>query len=786
MSVLWIKLWRDLRLARGQVVTIALVVACGVAGLVGEFSTLASLRESRDQYYRESRFADLFAGVRRAPLAVRGEIEALPGVGAVKLEVVHDTLLALDHVEQAVTARLVGRAPTEADPGLNALTLRSGRWPRETGALEAVVNERFAQAHRLLPGAPLRLLLNGRLQVVTLVGTVISPEYVYATRAGVPDDLGFAVVWIDADRLAAAYDMQGAFNRVSVSLDPRADAATVREALESVLRPYGVLEAVGRDRQVSHAIVDNELRQLKVFGTAMPALFMAVAIFILNGLMGRQVAMQRPQIATLKALGRDDRTIALHYLGFAWCIALIGAVAGVLGSVWLGEAMLSLYAEVFRFARLDYRTDPWVLLAGVLVVLLTAALGAVSAIRQVLRLSPARAMQPPAPSNYQRSVIERWLVLAGGGPRAAMIARELGLRPWRTASTVLGVALAVAVQISGVFWGDTVEHLIDLQFRQAQPADVTLDFQQHRPLSVVAELQRLPGVLQAEVSRIEPVRVVFGDRSEDTRLLGHPGPPRLVRLIDPVHGAVDPPPEGVSMTRLLADKLGVRRGDTVQVTFRWGRQRQVAVPVVDVAEAAFGQEMNASLVAVGRWAGDGEAVNRAAVRLDASQAAEFHRAVKALPIVAAVGDKAALLRGFEQTTAESLRFFTAVITAFAVVMAVGITYNSARIALSERSWELASLRVLGMTRAEVAALLQVELACVLGLGVPLGCVFGWGLAHGLMRLMQSDQIAFPVVIDPTTYVVAALVVIAAGAASAVIVRRRIDALQLVQALKVRE
>jgi putative ABC transport system permease protein len=786
VKTLRIKLWRDLLRLRAQVFTIALVVACGVAGFVGEFSTYDSLQRSRDAYYREARFADLFASVRRAPLALRERIAAIPGVASVKLEVAHDVPLDLPEVAQPVTVRLVGLTGGSA-PALNALTLRSGRLPGPSAALEAVVSERFAQVRSLSPGARVQALINGRRQWLEIVGTVLSPEYVYATRGGAPDDRWFGVMWIDADRIATAYDMRGAFNRLSVGLDAgAASGGPVLQALDRLLEPFGATDAVDRRRQLSSTIVDNELRQLEVLGTVLPAIFLLVAVFILNGVMSRQVATQRQQIATLKAVGYSNATIGWHYLQLALLIALVGAAMGLALSEWLGRALVGLYAEVFRFASLEYRMVPAVAAGAVLLVGAGAALGALAAIRSVVRLSPAQAMQAPAPPVFRRSLLERALGATGRHAAAMMVVRNLVRRPWRAAFTVLGIAAAVALQISGACWGDMIRFIIDTEFRLVQQGDATLEFTRPMPLSVVSELRRLPGVLQAEAWRNEPVRVRLRGRSVDTVLSGHGPDPKLMRVVDTRAGPVPPPAQGLRINALLARELHAMPGDLLEIDFRLWHRRSATLPVTDVVETLFGRQAYMALDAMNRLAGDGEGVNAAAVTLDASATDAFYAAVKGAPAIAAVSDKAGTLQSFKETTARNLGFFTAVLTLFAIAMATGIIYNAARIALSERAWELASLRVLGMTRREVSVLLLAELGVELLVALPLGCLAGWGLASGLMTLMRSENIDFPAVIEPSTYGWAVLCILASGALSALVVRRRIDRLDLVEVLKVRE
>jgi putative ABC transport system permease protein len=785
MKALNIKLWRDLQRLRAQVATIALVVACGVAGFVAAFSTHRSLEASRDTYYRDARFADLFAGVKRAPVALAARIAAIDGVAEVQLDTVFDTQIDVAGVDQPMTGRMIGLEPGRARR-LNTLRIVSGRLPERGAVLEAVLNQRFAQLHRLRPGSTLTALLNGRRERLHVVGTVLSPEYVYATRGTGPDDETFGVFWIDAERLATAFSMQGAFNRVSLRLSPGVAHEPTIAALDRLLEPYGATGAVGRELQLSASIVENELRQQQVLGTVLPSIFLAVAVFILNVVLSRQVATQRQQIAALKALGYGNGAIAGHYIQLALAIAAVGVVLGLVASQWLGRGMVAMYAEVFRFGTLHHRTAPEIAAAAVLAVLLGAALGAWTAIRAVVRLSPAQAMQPASPPKFRPTLLE----LLGWGrkvaPAALMIIRNIERRPLRSALTVAGIAAAVGLQISGTFWNDTIARIVDTQYRQVLQGDVLVDFAQPVAADAAAALQRLPGVLDAEVYRAEPVRASANGRSTDIGLLAYRDDAVLMRAIDVERGARQVPRDGVMLSALLARELGVAVGDTVEVEFRLGHRRRVALPVVEIVHTMFGRNVYMELAAMNRLAGDGDGASNAVLRVDPHAEAEFYAAVKATPRISAVFDKGGSRRGFEKTTARNLGYFSAVFTLFAVAMAIGITYNAARIALSERSWELASLRVLGMTRAEVSVLLLAELGVELLVALPIGAVFGWALAHGLLAAMKSQEIDFPLVVDPSTYGVAALTVLAAGVVSALVVRRQVDRLDLVAVLKVRE
>ncbi len=789
MTALHIKLWRDLKRLRTQVATIALVVAIGVAGFVGMFSVHESLKGSRDAFYRDNLLADVFASVKRAPVHLRDRLAALEGVAEVKLDVVFDAQIDLPGVEPPVTGRFIGldlaRAHTNRQ-GINKLTLKRGRWPERDGGLEALVSDRFAAARGLKPGDTVHAILNGKRERVYLVGTAVSPDYVFASQGGAPDDQSFGIWWIDSSRMTTAFDMQGAFNQLSLRLDAGMDTAPVLKGVDRMLEPYGAIGAVGRDKQLSSKIVQDELSQLKVMGTVLPSIFMAVAMFILNVVLSRQVATQRSQIAALKALGYSDSAISWHYTQLALAIAGLGVLVGLGLSVVIGRGMLSLYDDVFRFNRLAYVTSPGLIAVSALLAAVAAAAGAWTAIRAVVRLKPAQAMLPPSPPAYQSTLVERVGLGRFITTSAMMVIRNFERRPLRAAFTVTGIALAVALQISGAFWLDAIAHIVDVQYRQVQQGDVLVNFHRPVPVNVVHDLQRMPGVIGAEPYRIEPVRVRLHGHMQDTAMYGYRTHAQLMRVVDEKRGAVSMPQDGVVLSALLAEEIGARVGDRIELEFRlWNRMR-VEVVVADIVQTMFGKLLYMNLDTMNRLARDGDGVADAALQVDPQAMGAFWAAVKAAPSINSVFDKASSMTAFNQRTSRNMGVFSAILTLFAVAMAVGIVYNAARISLSERAWELASLRVLGMTRAEVSVLLLSELGAELLLGLPIGAAAGWGLAVLMMQLMSSDSIDFPVVIEPSTYASAALIVLAAGIASALLVRRQIDRLDLVSVLKVRE
>ena len=793
MKALDRKLLRDLRLMWSQALTIALVVASGVGGFLTTLSAVDSLALARDRFYAQGRFADVFAGVKRAPDALAETLRAAPGVADVQTTTEFAVRVEIEGLSDPIIGQLIGvdaRRPMR----MNRITLR-GSGPGELpstpgrslpdGALPAWVSESFAIAHGLQPGARLSALINGKRRALVLSGVALSPEYIFAGLWGMPDQRGFGVFWVDHEALAAAYDMQGAFNRVAVKLAPGADERDVIAALQHHLARYGGREAHGRADQVSHAMLDNEIKEQQVMGTVLPSIFLGVAAFLLNVVISRLVATQREQIAALKALGYANAAIAAHYLKLVLAIVAVGFVLGLaLGSA-LGTMFTQLYAEFFRFPSFEHRIAPWLVLVGGVLSVTTAVLGTLNAIAATVRLAPAEAMRPPAPGRYRRTLLER-LGVPRIGTSLRMIMRNMERRPLRTGLAIGGVAAAVAIVVMGNFFRDAIEFIVDSQFRQVMRNDVavwTLDTVSDRARG---ELLNLPGVKSAESSRFVAVTLVNGHRRERSQIRGYEAVPELYRIVDVNGHQTLPAGDGLVLTDRLADKLGLRVGDTVQAEVLEGRPRTLQLTVDATVREMMGLNAYMNRPALNRALGEGDLSGSFVLALDAGSEPAVLAATRQMPRVAGAFSKATMLRNMEELSARNIRIMSSVLTLFAAVIAVGVVYNNARIALAERTWELASLRVLGFTRAEVSGLLLGEMAISIAIALPLGMLLGWGLVHLITGLLKSDQFHFPVVILPRTYAWAAICIVAAGAASALVVRRRIDRLDMVAALKTRE
>ncbi|HEY8537784.1 MAG TPA: FtsX-like permease family protein [Steroidobacteraceae bacterium] len=781
------KLWRDLWRMRGQVLAIALIMASGIGVLITGLTNVEALDETARAYYERYRFADIFAQVKRAPKRVAAQIADLPGVQTVETRVAMYAVLEIAGFEEPVVGRLVS-VPANGAGLLNRLALRAGRLPHARASTEAVVSEPFAQAHNLLVGSRFRAILNGTWRELTVVGIALSPEYVYAIGPGalMPDDARFGVVWMDEETLQAAFDLDGAFNDLSIALLRGADVEATIEAVDRILERYGGVGAYSRDDQISNWFLMNEIAQLRRLAHILPTIFLAVAAFLTNMVLARLIALERSEIGLLKAFGYGKREIAWHYTKFVVVIGAVGVLLGWIASYVLGRYNTQLYAQFFHFPFLVYRPGPTPFVLGLIIGVGAALAGAWRSVRNAANLAPAQAMLPPAPPMFRRTRLSQVGWLANIEQLTRIILRQVGRWPMRSFTTCAGIAMAVAVLIVALQWIDATDHMVNVYFREAQSQDVSVSFAEPRSTEVVRDLSRLPGVMVAEPMLFAPAKLRFGSREERESLQGLPAEQQLYRVFDASGRALRLSDDGLMISTMLAELLGVQRGDRITVELLTGRRDTFTIPVSGTFETYLGSPAYIELGALARLLKERPTASSVHLRVDPVQLPTLLRELTKLPRLSSITLKSAAIVTFNETMAETILIFVSFFIAFSCALAFGVTYNAARIALSERGRELATLRVLGFTRAEISYLLLGEIAFLALLALPLGCLVGRAMAQLIIVAFKTELFRVPFVIDPSTYAWAMITALLATAASAILVRRRLDRLDLIGVLKTRE
>ena len=780
------KVLRDLLRLWAQVLAISLVLAAGVATMILGNGAYASLSETRARYYDANRFADVFADVTRAPNALMAEIEAIDGVLAAEARILKLGVLDMPGMAEPGSVMLVS-LPLTADTGLNRLYLRQGRVPDPQSSDEVVVSEDFAKAHRLRPGSRLALVMNGQRRTLTVTGIALSPEFIYALGPGqmMPDPLRFGIAWLPRTSLEAAFDLEGAFSNVVLKLAPGASEDRVILELDRLTARYGGIGGTGRVDQTSHAFLDAELKQLSAMVKVLPPIFLLVAAMLVNMTLSRLVKLDREQIGLLKAIGYSSRAVSLHYVEFVLVIAVIGIAIGFVAGAWLGSGLAHLYARFFSFPFLVFTRDLQIYGIAAIVTVVSAVVGALYAVRSVAALPPAVAMAPPAPPVYSDRTSTFWRRLALRQTRV-MVARHLFRWPVRTLSSTFGVAMAVALLVASLWSFGSIDHMIDVTFYRSERQDALVVFGAPEPARAVFAARQMPGVMVAEPFRTVTARISHRNHSKRIGIMGKTVDPVLSRVLDPSLRPMAMPEAGVILSEALAEALDVRPGEHVTVEVLEDSRPVVSLPVSGISLGYVGLGAVMEMTALNRIMGEGALISGVNLQIDTAERAAFYKAAKAAPKTKFLTVTELTVSRFRETIAENITIMITVYVALAAIIAVGVVYNFARISLSEQGRELASLRVLGFTRAEVASVLLLELTAIVLFAQPLGWLIGYWIGVAMVAAFSSDLYRVPFVVGRDVYAWASLVVCASALVSAFAVRGRINNLDMIEVLKTRE
>lgn len=787
VSPLTHKLLRDLWRMKGQAFAIGMVIAVGVGMLVMMSGLVTSLNETRSAYYERYRLAEVFAPVTRAPDRLAHRLAAIDGVSSVEPRVVGAALIDVADFDLPVQAQAVSLPDLRA-PRLNDVFLTDGRMINSDHSDEILLLEAFAKAHNIRQGDRISATMNGARRSFQIVGLAQAPEFLYTTAPGelIPDDARFGVIWMSRSALAAAYDMNGAFNEALLSLSHGANEAAILAAVDRLLAPYGGTGAYTLADQASNQLVSEEISGLEAAAVGVPPIFLAVAAFLLYIVINRMVQSEREEIGLMKAFGYTNSEVGAHYFKLVLAIAIGGALAGCLMGIAGGRALIQVYVAYFKFPFLVFQLDPTSFVTGVSVSILSASAGGLLVLRSVFALTPAAAMRAPAPADYSRTgAIGRALNAFLDQP-SRMVIRRITRQPTRMAGAMIGISCGMALSVSMITIYAGFDRTIDLTFNVIDRSDLSVSFTHAASNTTIYNLRRMEGVSYVEPVRHVPAVLRNGLATHRGVITGLAPSARLSRALASDLSEIPLQSGGIVLSSALADKLDLRTGDMLTVEVREGRQPVLQIPVTAVAESLLGAPSYMELSALNRALREPGRVSGAFLKIDESRAPEIYAALQDMPTVVGVSLKSQAEIAFQtlmNTGAGAIRY---VMGAIAFVITFGIVYNAARIAYAERSRDLASLRVIGFTKAETAFVLLGELAIVTLLALPVGSLLGYYLSFGIAAGFSSELYQIPAIFDPESYGFAAMVVLGAAIASGWLVKRDIDRSELVSALKTRE
>lgn len=785
MKVLQRKLWRDLKDLKIQVFTLAVLVVCGVSVLVSSWSAYQSLANAGAKYYATYNFADVFVEFERAPSDIMASVRKIPGVELAEGRIVEDALMDMPGQSEPAMGRFISWNQRAL---INKVYLREGRFPESGSMQEIIVHESFAKAHKLHSGDSFTVYFRGEKTRVRVCGIGISPEYVYALSplSFMPDDKHFGIFWMDSQALEQLAQKQGAFNSIVIKTSRNAKLGDVKTELDQIVKPYGSLGAYDRSKQLSHLFLEDEINQQKSSATLIPAIFVVVGAFILNIVMNRLIGLHRSQISILKALGYSSLDLTIYYWKLASIVLLIGLVPSMFFAHGIGLWYASLYERYFRFPKIDFSLTREAIFFGVVAGFVPGWLASLRALVAVFKLSPAEGMRPPSPPAFHKGILEKRGLIKARDIRARMIFRDLFFHPVRSISAILGIAAATAILVNGSFWMDIVNFMLKRQFQEMSREDLEVRLLYPRKPDVLNEISKIPGVFYLEGARTVPVRMYFKNVSKDTALIAMEAKVAMRQILDKAGKPMLVPPNGILMSGYFKRKYFLNTGDVVHFEVLQGPRINIQIPISGFIDDIIGASVYVRPEFLHKMLGEEPTIDTVFLKIDPSLKEQTYIKLKESPLVSSVSVKELLVRSFKTTMLQMIVIFTLILIVFAVAISGAVIFNISRITLSEKSWELASLRILGFDVASVFNLLFLQLGVqVLVAAIP-GLLMGYVLSYISIHFIHSDTFIFPLVIESSTYALAVAVIFTTYLLSGIFLYKKIEALNLSEALKARE
>jgi len=789
---LWRKTWRELMQRKWSLAVLCVIMGFGVSCFVGFLSTHRDLQGATESYYRAHRFADVIVDMKRAPSSALPELYDGPNVSVVRGRIALSAVIDMPGAREPIGGQVISM-PVPRRPVLNDLLMMTGAWFSSDDAREVIVTDAFAKAHGLKPGDRLKVLLLDQQYNLLIVGTAVSPEFIYLiplTGGLAPDPARFTALYLPERFAQETCDLDGAYNQVLIATRDR-EPSRLDETVEwmrDTLDPYGVILSGLMMDQSSPYFLSNELENLRRTSQITPVIFLAVAAMLLNVLVSRLVAMQRGVVGTLKAIGYSRGQIFWHYIGYG---VALGIACGIIGCV-LGfltqNGMLALYRTMFSLPEMPAQFHTEVIVGGFTIALIASCLGTLKGTAKAIKLEPAEAMRPAPPEVGRAVVWERfpwlWKRLGFDGK---LVLRDIGRNPFRTGVSIVSGITAAMLILGSLSMRDALFYLLNHEYTQLQKQDYSIAMRDPRGPGLDEEDRHHPIIAQIEPMLTVPADLINGHFRKRVSITGLPKDNTLYTPLDSQDEPLVLPEAGLVMTKKLAEILHVAPGDTVTFQPLIAERRRVEAVVVATVDTYFGLGCYGRIEYLSRLLGEPWVANQLDLKLHRGAPMDLWLDdVRARPTVTGVTERLRAYRLIDENFSKANAMIIGVFVGFACIIGMGSMLNAALVTLSERARTVGTLRVLGYTPQQVARLFRIETWLLFGLSIPVGLLVGIGYVDFLSAAYSSELARMPAITLPIRFVQSTILMVMCITLSGWVIGRWIVSFDWLEAMKIKE
>jgi len=783
------KMMRDLKENKGAYVACITIIAIGLMVFTSFSMVMNNLYLSQKEFYKSRNFADGFAEIKAMPRGKIQDLKRIKGISDVRGRLVKDVRVISPDRREEVYLRLVSVDPDEKNP-VNGVMLERGI-PLDNNQMAVWLDNKFFAANGLKLNQELEIIAEGKKRSLRVVGIGKSPEFIYALRTSgdlYPSPETFGVAYVPSEIMENIFSRE-TVNDIVFTLKPGAEYSDVERELKTELKPYGLKNIFPRKDQTSHLLLTQELEGLKSTAQTLPILFLSVAAMILYIMLKRMVEQQRGQIGVLKAFGYTEREIMVHYMSYALITGIAGGIAGGLSGIAASFPFTSMYQTYFNMPGLKSSFSPLYLFISILLSLIFSVFAGYQGCKGILALEPAEAMRPQTPPAGSKIWIEKitplWGILTVQGKMAT---RNIFRNKGRSIFMFLGIMFTFSLLNLTWSFKDLSEQMLFDRYEKIETCDVKVSLSDPRhEEKVIRELMHFPGVKRAEAIAEVPVTFKNKWHEKDTVLLGIPADSQLYNIMDYNYHKIEPPESGILLSERLAHLLHAEVGTELNMESVMLKDADSAerLRVAGVIPQYLGLNAYMEMGAMQRMLGQGEIATSALLKIDKNYIPSLQKEYNKSAVVSEIDERAERLEDSKELMA-SFTGMILILSLIAVITGFAIIYNSSVITLTERSHELASMMVLGMTPGEVRSVMTFEQWFIGFFAMLAGIPMTKLLLMGMSQSISNDVYTLPTTMTAVSVIVAFMVTVVSIWIAQQAASKKIKTLDLVNVLKSRE
>ena len=787
MNILFRNLLRDIKKSKGQFISILVIVVLGVTFYTAINSAFKNLSNSSTKYYEEYRLADIWVDFYNAPIGIKEKVESIPNVKTATGRIIQDASINIS--EENATLRFITLPDIKKDI-VNDIVIKSGRYFSEGDSNQCLLDEDFFKANNLNLGEYIYPIINGNKVKLKIVGSVKSPEFVYTLKDSseiMADNKKFGIVYIKQSFGEAIFDYKGSINNISIQISNGSDVETVKDDLKKALKNYGVKSIIDRDEQTSSKMISEKIKGMKSIGGTFPVIFFMVASVIIYIMMGRMVENQRMQIGVLKAVGFTNVQVLAYYMSYSAIIAVIGSLIGSILGTYMGIGITKLYNQYFNLPLAGIQIYGEFVVPSFMLTLFFCLFAGYHSCKVIFKIMPSEAMRQKSPQSGKKIIIEKIdLIWRNVSYLGKIIMRNLFRYKKRILLTSLGVIFSSAILLVALSMKDSIDFMIKQQYENIQNYDIKVKFSK---LISVEELNNIKNI--THVKELEPVleagvEISNGWRSKDVGFTALVKEPQMYKVEDTSGNAISLPKNGILISEKLANTLGVKVNDSVNIKFYFPGKEKKEMVVKGIVVQYLGLSTYTSMDNLNNILGEGMIASSAVLKLDnINFENEVKDKLRDMPAVTSVESKTDSLNAFLKNMG-AMESSIGVYIMLAAILLIAVLYNIATINIFERQRELATLKVLGFNNNEIKKLIFNENYIIVIFGMIIGLPFGKWLGGYMMATSSTDAYTIPYVVEFKTYIIAIILTLLFTAITNLTLMKKIKALDMIEVLKNKE